>query len=223
MDAGNETVGAAPLDLTVDAAGFEWVGGALILKEEKVDEFTFVLPTSNQPNPRLASLDVTDQGSRKFQEFIEGNLAVGRPEESHEIGAAWLLGMAGFQVISSGLRSFSMGSAPDAFAFVPFSKAVLVVEATIADLATDGKLVKLFDRAEALKRLLPGFDVIPVAMTRKTQLTPVESGAARELGVRVLGPEEFAEIGERARRNDPPAKTYEYIKSKLPHTNPILV
>ena len=132
MDAGNETVGAAPLDLTVDAAGFEWVGGALILKEEKVDEFTFVLPTSNQPNPRLASLDVTDQGSRKFQEFIEGNLAVGRPEESHEIRAAWLLGMAGFQVISSGLRSFSMGSAPDAFAFVPFSKAVLVTYVLMA-------------------------------------------------------------------------------------------
>jgi hypothetical protein len=219
-ESGEESVGSDIIRLSVDSTGFEWVGGALILKQEKVDEFTFVLPSVNQPNPRLASLDVTDQGPRRLEEYLGGDLAVGRPEESHEIGSAWLLSIAGFQVISSGLRSLSMGSAPDAFAFVPFSNSVLVVEATTADLATDGKLVKLFDRAEALRRILPGFEVLPVAMTRKSQLTPVESGAARELGVRVLGPEEFAEMRERARRNDPPARTFEYIKSKLPQTNP---
>lgn len=219
-DPGEESVGSEPLRLSVASTGFEWVGGALIFKQEKVDEFTFVLPTMNQANPRLASLDVTDQGSRRLEDFVTSNLPSGRPEESHEIGASWLLTIAGFQVLSSGLRSLSMGSAPDAFAFVPFSNAVLVVEATTADLATDGKLVKLFDRAEALKRLLPGFDVVPVAMTRKSELTPVESGSARELGVGVLGPKEFAEIRERARRNDPPARTFEYIKSKLPQANP---
>ena len=127
---------------------------------------------------------------------------------------SWLLGLCGLQVISSGLRGFNMGDAPDLVAFVPYANQGMVVETTLRDLMGAGKLVRLRDRSSALSRELPNFEVVAVAVTAKQSLSDPEVALANQLGIKVLLPRDLTKLREFAERNEPPAATFNYIKAK---------
>lgn len=210
----NLLVGDGSVSVTIPLQTCDWVDGALIFGTERVDRFQLSLPSNESANPRLAVLAMTDLGNRRLDEFVTGAEASLRLENAQEVGLAWVLTLCGLQVLSTGLRGFNMGSAPDLVAFVPYVNAALVLEATRRDVMSEEKLVRLRDRTETLSRHLPDFDVVAVAATAKTSLTMPEVSLSDSLGVRVLLQPDLARLMEFALRNDPPRVTFDFVKAK---------
>jgi hypothetical protein len=206
--------GVEPIVLNVPLEGCDWIDGAIIFVDERVDRFQFALPTPGSPNPRLAAVAITDLGARRFAQFVEGDESVLKIENGQEVGFSWLLALCGFQVLSTGLRGFNMGAAPDLVAFVPFSNLAIVVEATTRDLMGEGKLVRLADRAESLRRELSQFEVIAVALTGKRALSQPEVDQATHLGIKILVPDDCSRLRDLADQNEGPRRAFEYIKAK---------
>lgn len=206
--------GSEPVTFTVPLEACDWVDGALIFGKERVDRFQLALPSGDSANPRLAALAITDLGNRRLEEFIAGDEGSLRLENAQEVGLSWIFALCGFQVLSTGLRGFNMGSAPDLVAFVPYSNSVIVLEATLRDLMAEDKLVRLRDRAERLSRQLPNFEVVAVAATAKSNLTAPEISLTDSLGVRVLLQADVARLREFAMRNDSPRSAFDFIKAK---------
>lgn len=199
--------------ITVPVEGLHWIQGALILRDTRVDDFAFALPRASSANPRYDALYITDVGERRLRQFVEVDNAMTRPELAQVAGLSWLFQLCGFQVLATGLPGFNMGTAPDLLAFVPLAEAVVVVEATTRDLASDGKLVKLRDRADALKERLPRFDVLALAATAKSTVTTPEADLARSLNVRILTQSELEDLRQMAERNESPSRVFARLKS----------
>jgi len=199
--------------MVMPVEGLAWIQGALILRDTKIDEFVFTLPLASSPNPRYEAMYITDVGERNLRQFTAGNPAASRSENAQLVGLSWLLQLCGFQVLVSGLPGLNMGSAPDLLAFVPLAQAVVIIEATSRDLASDGKLVKLHDRAGALAGRLPGFDVLAVAATSKPSVTPPELELARTLNVRIMTQSELENLRQLAERNETPSRVFAHLKS----------
>lgn len=210
----NDIAGPDPVVLTVPLRGRDWIDGAVIFGIERVDRFQLSLPSPDFANPRFAALTITDLGSQRLGQFLEGDESSLRIENGQEVGMSWLLGLCGLQVISSGLRGFNMGDAPDLVAFVPYANQGMVVETTLRDLMGAGKLVRLRDRSSALSRELPNFEVVAVAVTAKQSLSDPEVALANQLGIKVLLPRDLTKLREFAERNEPPHATFNYIKAK---------
>ncbi len=210
----SKLAGSDVVSFTVPLHTCDWVDGGLIFGTERVDRFQLALPSKESANPRLAALAITDLGNRRLEEFITGDEGSLRLENSQEVGLSWIFTLCGFQVLSTGLRGFNMGSAPDLVAFVPYSNAAIVLEATLRDLMAEDKMVRLRDRAESLSRQLPNFEVVAVAATAKPSLTAPEVSLADSLGVRVLLQPDVARLQEFAMRNDSPRAAFDFIKAK---------
>ncbi len=208
--------------LRLDTRGLSWIQGALILRELKVEEFELALPVANSPNPRYEALHITDQGEARLRQFVGGDATTLRLENSQEVALSWLLQLCGFQVLASGLKGFNMGSAPDLIAFVPYSRQALVIEVTRSDLATEGKLVKLHDRAASLKERLPDFQVVAVAATAKTSVTKPEVEIATSLGVKILVQGDMEWLRQAAENNQLPSKVFAYVSGARPPVTPAL-
>jgi hypothetical protein len=193
-----------------------WIEGVVVLQDLRVDQFVFSLPLANSPNPRYDAIYTTDVGERRLRQFVGGDSGLGRIENQQVIGLTWILQLCGFQVLPAGLSGLNMGDSPDLFAFVPLSSSALVVEATTRDLAADGKLVKLHDRAEGLRRRLPNHDVVAVAATGKPTVTQPEADLAHRLGIVILAQSQLEELRIAAEQNTPTGKVFERIKQLRP-------
>jgi hypothetical protein len=210
QESGSDELQLIPISLDVSQAS--WIEGAVLLRGTKFDQFVFNLPLLNSPNPRYEAVHTTDVGDRRLREFVEGNPSTGQLENSQLTGVGWLLQLCGFQVLVSGLSGLNMGSAPDLFAFVPFAHSALVIEATRRDLAGEGKLVRLHDRAEALRARLGDFDILPLAVTAKGAITDPEWELAERLGIKVLAQPGLGTLLQMAERNESAGRVFDHLK-----------
>lgn len=207
-------VGNEPVTISTSLRNCDWIDGAVIFGSERVDRLQLAFPSGETANPRLAALAITDVGNRRLEQFVAGDEGSLRIENAQEIGLSWILTLCGLQVLSTGLRGFNMGSAPDLVAFVPFSNLAIVVEATVRDIMAEDKLVRLRDRAESLASQLPNFEILAVAATAKSTLSAPEVTLANSLGVRVLLQPDLGRLQEFAMRNENPRAVFDFIKAK---------
>jgi hypothetical protein len=210
---------------TVNFVGATWIDARLLFRGEIVAAAVFDLPRLLEPNQRVAALKSLGEGYDKLRAMIRGDAETWRDDTRAEAGVSWLLTACGFQVFLTDLEKAKMsGSAPGGLAdlavFLPHGRKAAVIEVTSRDLMTAGKLVKLHDRAEAVREALAPLDVqvLAVICTGKESITDTERDEARRLSVAVVTRTDMSTLWGMAEDNRPPRECMDFIQAFLSPT-----
>ncbi|HZY70207.1 MAG TPA: hypothetical protein VFF67_04415 [Thermoplasmata archaeon] len=203
----------------VEIAGVDWIGAHLLFRDFPVDVLAFPIPPPNSPNPRIRVLQALDVGDERVRELLSGDKKALKDDERFEIGVSWILQFCGFQVLLADFRKrrLSEGGFSDIIAFVPLSQSAMICEATLDNLAADGKLVKLAHRVESAGRALEDSNIKPLAVivTANQLVTRLELDQASALRIAVLSLADLQALYDMADRNETAKSCFEFIQGRL--------
>lgn len=175
----------------------------LVYKNDPVDEERRVLSVRDSPNPRYTAHTIYDEEAAKLRE-----------RDSFEIGVTWLLHLCGFVTAPYGLRGGKLNDVSDVLAQIPYSKRMMLVECTTGELKPE-KLMILSTRCERLRTALPGFEIMPVAITTRAPVKEPEERTAYPLGIATLVRPEIEDLLAMAQANESASKVFGYILKKI--------
>lgn len=194
---------------------------ALLLRYRgKTVERREVLPVvATAANLGLAAHEALDRSA----EFYRAALA-GRGNDrgkDFERTVAWLLSLCGFSVIPYSQAKLFENTAPDIIAVSRRDNLVLGAECTVSQPNTEGKLAKLRDRCNELRRALrPPVKVLPILATSlpDSQIAASDRSLAAQDDIMVLSYERLSELHGLAASGQPVSKAVAYLKKlRSPH------
>lgn len=206
--------GLARRNFEFEFRGYDSVELHLMLRGVQVQELELRFPSPETPNPRMLALLALGRVGDLLNDSLDKAGTIKNADRLEQL-VAWILHLAGFQVMQTDFPPMKGGEA-DMVAFDPYSRLHLLVEVTARDPLNNEKLSKLRRRADDLRGVLPGGETIyaVVAAPGRDSFLPTESRIAAELGIGLMTKNDLLKFIDLASQNQLPSRILKEVVLK---------